>query len=447
MSAFKNTAPIIWLIISITVFIGGMIMLLDIKLAWDIIITGISMMLVIIGIMYLAAVFLPKNESKFKVLGIGLLCIIGGIFTYVYPQFLKGPFSFAIGMLGVIIGLFIFLSSLKLKHDGAPWVSTLLIALIYIGLGIDMAFFATKGRIFGIVFGVYLIFFALNIFGDALVSLMKHNHGAQKAKKHIRVTLPLVVAAFLPMRMLKKVNQLVAEEPDALLLLADHSVEQTTDMEIFIHTSAGLIPGMGHVDVLLGEQVYSYGNYDNSTWKLGGFLADGVLVEMPKEAHIQQALKVEKKILMGYGLSLTSEQKKGVHVKLDQLLAEVVIWEPLAEQAEKGKIAGNPTDYVDASSQLYNDAGARFYKFQQGNEFKTYYALGTNCVKLVDTIVGKTGIDLIKINGIITPGAYLDYLDRLYDRGDSIVVSRTLYQDIENNLGTDQLPTPASKPI
>jgi hypothetical protein len=61
----------------------------------------------------------------------------------------------------------------------------------------------------------------------------------------------------------------------------------------------------------------------------------------------------------------------------------------------------------------------------------------------VDTLVGKTGIDLIKINGIITPGAYLDYLDRLYDRGDSIVVSRTLYQDIENKREKEIAVSPA----
>ncbi|TYC87902.1 MFS transporter [Acetobacterium wieringae] len=437
MSAFKNTAPVVWLLISIAVFIGGMIMLLDVKLAWDIIITGISIMLVVVGVMYLSAIFLKKDESKLKELGIGLLCLCGGIFTYANPQFLKVPFSFAIGMLGIIIGCFVLISSLKLKSDGASWGWTMLVALVYIGLGIDMAFFATTGRIFGIIFGVYLIFFAFNIFGDALVSLMKHNSGAQKAKKHIRVTLPLVFAAFLPMRMLKKVNQLVEEEPDALLLLEDHSIERTTDMEIFIHTREGLIPGMGHVDASIGECVYSYGNYDDSTWKLGGFLADGVLVEMPKEEHVKQALKVEKKILMGYGLSLTPEQKSGVQEQLEKLLSQTMPWEPKAEQADKGEIAGEPRDFSDVSSQLYNDAKASFYKFKQGNEFKTYYALGTNCVKLVDTIVGKTGIDLIKVNGIITPGAYLDYLDRLYDRGDSIVVSRTLYQDIENNMAKD----------
>ncbi|HAZ06574.1 MAG TPA: MFS transporter, partial [Acetobacterium sp.] len=91
MSAFKNTAPVVWLLISIAVFIGGMIMLLDVKLAWDIIITGISIMLVVVGVMYLSAIFLKKDESKLKELGIGLLCLFGGIFTYANPQFLKVP--------------------------------------------------------------------------------------------------------------------------------------------------------------------------------------------------------------------------------------------------------------------------------------------------------------------------------------------------------------------
>jgi uncharacterized membrane protein HdeD (DUF308 family) len=442
MSAFKNTAPVVWLLISIAVFIAGIILLLDVKLAWDILFTGISILIFIVGMMYVASLFLNKGQRKFKDLGIGLLCILGGVFTYVYPQFLRGTFSLAMGLLGMVIGFFILLSSLKLRQDGAPWIWTFFMALVYLFLGADMAFFTTTGRIFGIIFGVYLIFFALNIFGDALVNLMKHNQQAQKAKKHIRVTLPLLIAAFLPMRMLKKVNELVEEEPDALLLLSESAGDRNMDMEVFIHTKEGLIPGMGHVDASLGNTAYSYGNYDDSTWKMGGFFADGVLVEMPKEEHVKQALKVEKKVLMGYGLSLTPQQKKDVEDKLSELLAQAFSWEPLAEQADHGEIEGSPEDFGDVSSQLYNDAQASFFKFQKGNEFKTYYALGTNCVKLIDTLLGKTGIDLIKVNGIITPGAYLDYLDRLYERGDSIVVSRTLYQDIRNNkeLSTEAEP-------
>lgn len=431
MVAFKNTTPVVWLLVAVAVFVSGMILLLDVKLAWELIVIIVSGSIFLVGIMYLLSVFLKKDESKFKELGIGLLCIVGALSMYLFPRLIRVTFAFVVGMLGIIMGFFVLLSSLKLRKDGASWFGSLLIAVVYIGLGIDMAFFATTGRLFGLIFGIYLILFSLNIFGDALASLMKHNDGVQKMKKHLRISLPVVIAAFLPIRLLNKVNKLVEEEPDALLILSDKNKDQAIDMEIFIHTRAGLIPGIGHVDVSMGDTVYSYGNYDTATWKMGGFFADGVMVEMTKAAHVKQALDVEEKILMGYGLSLPPEQKKGARDKLDQIIANLIPWEPLAEQAKKGEIAGQPEDFNDVSSQLYNDAGARFFKFKFGDPFKTYYAMGTNCVKLVDTIVGKTGIDLMKINGIITPGAYLDYLDRLYERGDSIVVSRTLYQDID----------------
>ncbi|KNZ42383.1 HdeD family acid-resistance protein [Acetobacterium bakii] len=440
MVAFKNTAPVVWILIAIAVFISGVIVLFDIGLALEIIVTVVSVLIFMVGIMYLASIFLKKGESKFRELGIGLLCIFGGIFTYAYPQFLKGTFSLAVGMLGIAIGFFVLLNSLKLRKDGASWIGTLIKALVYIFLGIDMVFFGTNAEIFAIIFGVYLIFFSFNIFGDAMVSLMKHNDGAQKMKKHVRVSLPVIFAAFLPIRLLKKVNKLVEEEPQELLLLSEKNQQKTPDLVIYIHTREGLIPGMGHVDISMDGLVYSYGNYDDATWKMGGFFADGVMVEMGKEAHIKQALDVEKKILMAYGLALTPEHKKGAQDKLDEIVNDLMPWEPLAQQSEKGEIEGKPEDYNDVSSQLYKDTGARFYKFRFGNPFKTYYAMGTNCVKLVDTIVGKTGIDLLKINGIITPGAYLDYLDRLYERGDSIVVTRTLYQDIEKNLDNNAVP-------
>ena len=114
--------------------------------------------------------------------------------------------------------------------------------------------------------------------------------------------------------------------------------------------------------------------------------------------------------------------------QLAEIDANLIPWTSQAEQCEKGELEGKPEDYTDISSELYNHTGAQFFKFKHGNPFKTYYAVGTNCVKLADTVVGKSGIDLLRVNGIITPGTYLDYLDRLYERGDSIVVTRTLYR-------------------
>ncbi|TAH59554.1 MAG: hypothetical protein EWM50_07880 [Gottschalkiaceae bacterium] len=59
--------------------------------------------------------------------------------------------------------------------------------------------------------------------------------------------------------------------------------------------------------------------------------------------------------------------------------------------------------------------------------FKTYFALNTNCVLLADTIVGQAGIDLLKIQGLISPGAYFDFFNREFSRKNSFVISRTIY--------------------
>ena len=75
---------------------------------------------------------------------------------------------------------------------------------------------------------------------------------------------------------------------------------------------------------------------------------------------------------------------------------------------------------------MYNATGAKFYKFNSG-KFKTYFVLNTNCVKLADEILGKCGINIIKISGIITPGAYYDYFDREFGFKKSNVVSKTIY--------------------
>ena len=436
MVAFKNTAPVVWLLVAIAMFVTGILLIFNVRLASEIIQIVIIGLFLVVGIMYLLSLFLKTTESKIKHLAIGLLCVAGAVALYVAPQYFKGVFNLIAGMLGILIGCAVLLNAIKLKRDGAPWIWTLITAAGYIFIGILLVFVADQGKLFALLLGIYLILFSFNIFGDALVSLMGSNSGAKKMKKHVRVSIPLIFSGLLPLRFLKKVNKLVEEEPEALLLLSGQTKKETPDLIIYIHSSEGLITGTGHADLSFDDVVYSYGNYDDATWKMGGFFAEGVMVEMESESHIRQALDVEKKILMAYGLSLTTDQKQGARDALNNMLNDLIPWEPLAEQSEKREIEGKPKDYNDVASQLYKDTGARFYKFKFGSPFKTYYAMGTNCVKLVDEVVGKTGIDLLRINGIITPGAYLDYLDRLYERGDSIVISRHLYQKIGEKSAT-----------
>ena len=60
-----------------------------------------------------------------------------------------------------------------------------------------------------------------------------------------------------------------------------------------------------------------------------------------------------------------------------------------------------------------------------------YFLLSTNCVKLVDEIVGITGSDLLKINGVITPGAYYAFLEKELKKENSNVISKQIYTNKE----------------
>jgi hypothetical protein len=105
--------------------------------------------------------------------------------------------------------------------------------------------------------------------------------------------------------------------------------------------------------------------------------------------------------------------------RLDLIKKDVYEWRPLSQIYDnKG--------YNDYASRLYNATKAKFYKFRKG-KFKTYFVLNTNCVQLADELLGTSGIDLLSINGLITPGTYYDYFNREFRRKNSIVVSKEIY--------------------
>lgn len=120
MIAFKNTAPIVWLLVAIAMFVSGILLIFNIQLAREIIQFVIIGLFFVVGVMYLLSIFLKSTENKLKHLIIGLLCVVGGIALYVAPQFFKGTFNLVAGLLGILIGCAVLLNAIKLKRDGAP---------------------------------------------------------------------------------------------------------------------------------------------------------------------------------------------------------------------------------------------------------------------------------------------------------------------------------------
>lgn len=130
-------------------------------------------------------------------------------------------------------------------------------------------------------------------------------------------------------------------------------------------------------------------------------------------------------LLDGIPLEAKDSFKRRVREKIDHIHRDLYRWKSKSERdEEKGIVLDKPRE--DYASILYQNLRGKMYKFKKG-PFKTYFALNTNCVLLADKIVGQAGIDIVKIQGLISPGAYFEYFNREFSKENSFVISRTIY--------------------
>ena len=195
---------------------------------------------------------------------------------------------------------------------------------------------------------------------------------------------------------------------------------KTAELEIFVHTAeTSLFSAIGHVDICYQGRVISYGNYDPSSETLFGMVGDGVLYFCDRDKYIDLCKRESQKTLFGYGIDLTPEMEKAVQKKLAELKQLTIPWEPSADKIMTGD---GKEDYTYAYK-IRHETDGELYKFIK-SKFKSYFVLSTNCVLLADTIVGQAGTDILSPKGFIAPGTYQAYLNREFEKPNSIVVSK-----------------------
>ncbi len=85
--------------------------------------------------------------------------------------------------------------------------------------------------------------------------------------------------------------------------------------------------------------------------------------------------------------------KKESGRKIDEIMQVAIPWQTRYERIQDGTLSQDePCN--DAASELVKATGAKIYKIKLG-EFKTYFAINTNCVKLADYITGSAGLDVL----------------------------------------------------
>ncbi len=360
-------------------------------------------------------VLFGKKQTAGKALSFVYLLLAAALLAV--PRLFSGWVVLLFGVWALLNGGMRLLNGITLKKDKAPGYRrafldagiALVFGILLLSHPLDRLPLMVKW------FGIYLMVYSLTLLGDAAGAFLKTNYGKTKVRKRVRVALPVLVAAFLPRKLLDSVNESLRREAPQ----APEGETSAHTLEVFIHLKKGLMEGFGHVDLCLDDTVYSYGCYDTSAHRLLGLVSHGVLAIAPREAYIRHCLRFEKKVLVGYVIALNPEQYRQVQKEIRKLLGRSVPWKCPAE-------TGSGKDLTDPASLLYLDTGASFVKFREGKG-KTYYVFGTNCVLLADEIIGRSGIDLVRTNGILTPGTYYSHLDALWKMGNTNVTERRFY--------------------
>lgn len=388
--------------------------------------------ILIFGVLQFVRYFFLKlrpNEKKItftRSFAYLLFCLILSSFRKIPLSIL--PILFAVYM--ILNGGIKFINYFILRSSHANGrLFQLFLAFVYFVIGFPLLFSPLKNiNTMLILLGTYTILLGVTCLMDALSVLMPIKI-KKRIRRRFRVTLPVIFEALLPYRVLQEINYYWDKETfDQPLVYEDKKGNEKPDLEVFVHVAPHGYNRFGHVDVCINGKVISYGAYDDSTLKWFNMIGDGVIFEVDRNKYVHYCSTYSDKTLFCFGIRLSKLQRERVENEIKKIMSNVYPFETQYEKDNKIKKRGRRKKYEDYPSKLSSLAGAKFYKVKSGS-FKTFFILSTNCCMLADNIIGKSGIDLLKMTGIITPGTYYEYLNQEFHKKNGIVISKIIYNN------------------
>ena len=136
-------------------------------------------------------------------------------------------------------------------------------ALLNGGLGLATVLEpGSDGHFQFILLGAYLVLLGISNIRDGI--LFDKDQQGQELKRRFRISLPVIFAAFIPAKELKRFNQFLQKGSSAGHTGPYRLVkkeEEARELEILVHTSdSNLFGAIGHVDICYQGKVISYGS-------------------------------------------------------------------------------------------------------------------------------------------------------------------------------------------
>ncbi|MCI9434999.1 MAG: DUF308 domain-containing protein [Bacilli bacterium] len=280
-----------------------------------------------------------------------------------------------------------------------------------------------KTKYIVIIIGIYLILLGIKYAVDFLIEVLPSKI-LNKFKRGIKIPIPEIFTAFIPQQLVRLVNEMLEVNPEA----SDYNYQKSdceTDLQIIIHLSPFGTAAMGHIEIAFKNIVYSYGNYDMHSRSLFKSIGDGVILIANKQRYMKYCVEKRDRYLIDFGIKLNDKEKGIIEKNINELInTNTIDYYSDAQLIEQGKLPSR--QLTDMSSEIYMYAGGYFKKITKG-KYKKFFVLNNNCAMMVKSVLKVIGKDVIAINGILTPGAYYDYLNRQFMLKNTNVITRKIY--------------------
>ena len=329
-----------------------------------------------------------------------------------------------------------FVSAVTYFKDGAPNYGAYFVnGVITLVAGVLMLVNNRLNAIgFGLVAGIYVLWYGFTMIFDTFneeSTQQKMSATAKKMQRKLRFAIPPVIGGLLPRKLLKEYDAKVAsEDANAYLHKQNVSIPEKAaglapfNVEILVHLSKKFMESFGHVDLILGDEAVAYGNFDSHSYRLFGVISDGVLFKCNRERYLRQSVYHDDKVLIAFKVAFEKEELLQIKKNFDTMRENMEEWYCDTQLMEQGLLPEK--DYSGIADQIYKGNDATFYKFKKGT-LKTYFAVDTNCVKVADSLFENTNFDKPAIPGIVTPGAYYQFLMRELEKPGTKVYERHVY--------------------
>ncbi len=414
-----------WLVI-LVLFLTGIGSLFAPEKSYNRILFLFVAMLVLYGFSLIVIYLLHGRSRKADGLFGVLALLLAAVLTF-NEQIPKQLVQFIFGFYCLFVSIVMTVQILIHLEDGVKVkVSNVLFAIAYAILALLLFTMDLFGSGFLVrLFGIYFILLASRM----MLSMLDMNSAKYRWKRGLYISLPTVLAAVLPDVAVRKINEKFRVGQTYEL----ESIKRNDPVKLraMVHIGPEGFQKIGHFSFSWKGIVYSYGNYDAKSGRFFTTIGDGVYFNVPDQVYLENIVKYEHNTIFEYSIQTTPEQDEKIEACLKDLKDRSYRWYCDLEKKQGNELGDLESDYP---CRLHYRTGAKFYKLRKG-PFKTYWAGGDNCVLFSEVILGNIGADVLSLRGIITPGAYFDYLENEYAKENSPIIERKVYSEAASRKG------------